>query len=63
MRLRAAENRFKDSEKARAKLERQVRHMRACGDRAAQVQQATEELRAPTLVQEPAADACFSLNA
>lgn len=30
LRLRDAENRFKDSEKARAKLERQVRHMRAC---------------------------------
>lgn len=38
LRLRAAENRFKDSEKARAKLERQVRHMRACcGDKRLQV--------------------------
>ncbi|CAF93701.1 unnamed protein product, partial [Tetraodon nigroviridis] len=38
LRLRAAENRFKDSEKARAKLERQVRHMRACcGDKPAQI--------------------------
>lgn len=30
LRLRDAENRFKDSEKARAKLEREVRHMRTC---------------------------------
>lgn len=38
LRLRDAENRFKDSEKARAKLERQVRHLRAhCGEAAVQV--------------------------
>ncbi|KAM8767590.1 rho guanine nucleotide exchange factor 2 isoform 2-T2 [Acanthopagrus schlegelii] len=30
LRLRDAESRFKDSEKARAKLERQVRHMKVC---------------------------------
>lgn len=44
LRLRAAENRFKDSEKARAKLERQVRHMRACcGDKAPQQPEAPQE--------------------
>ncbi|XP_019723315.1 rho guanine nucleotide exchange factor 2 isoform X1 [Hippocampus comes] len=32
LRLRDAETRFKDSEKARAKLEKQVRHMKGCGD-------------------------------
>ncbi len=31
LRLRDAESRFKDSERARAKLERQVRHMKVCG--------------------------------
>ena len=30
LRLRDAESRFKDSEKARAKLERQVRHLKVC---------------------------------
>ncbi|XP_041663984.1 rho guanine nucleotide exchange factor 1a [Cheilinus undulatus] len=30
LRLRDAENRFKDSERARTKLERQVRHMKVC---------------------------------
>lgn len=30
LRLRDAESRFKDSERARAKLERQVRHMKVC---------------------------------
>ena len=30
LRLRDAESRFKDSEKARVKLERQVRHMKVC---------------------------------
>lgn len=53
LRLRAAENRFKDSEKARAKLERQVRHMRACcGDKPVQVRtpgMAAEELRSTGL--------------
>ncbi|XP_077403966.1 rho guanine nucleotide exchange factor 2 isoform X1 [Vanacampus margaritifer] len=34
LRLRNAETRFKDSEKARAKLEKQVRHMKGCGDAA-----------------------------
>ncbi|XP_037120610.1 rho guanine nucleotide exchange factor 1a [Syngnathus acus] len=32
LRLRNAETRFKDSEKARAKLEKQVRHMKGCGE-------------------------------
>ncbi|XP_061674302.1 rho guanine nucleotide exchange factor 1a [Syngnathoides biaculeatus] len=32
LRLRDAETRFKDSEKARAKLEKQVRHMKVCGE-------------------------------
>uniref|UniRef100_A0A3B4WAG7 Rho guanine nucleotide exchange factor (GEF) 2a n=1 Tax=Seriola lalandi dorsalis TaxID=1841481 RepID=A0A3B4WAG7_SERLL len=31
LRLRDAESRFKDSERARAKLEKQVRHMKVCG--------------------------------
>lgn len=31
LRLRDAESRFKDSERARTKLERQVRHMKVCG--------------------------------
>lgn len=30
LRLRDAESRFKDSERARVKLERQVRHMKVC---------------------------------
>lgn len=30
LRLRDAESRFKDSERARAKLEKQVRHMKVC---------------------------------
>ncbi|XP_057683531.1 rho guanine nucleotide exchange factor 1a isoform X2 [Corythoichthys intestinalis] len=32
LRLRDAETRLKDSEKARAKLEKQVRHMKVCGE-------------------------------
>uniref|UniRef100_A0A4W6CV38 Rho guanine nucleotide exchange factor (GEF) 2a n=1 Tax=Lates calcarifer TaxID=8187 RepID=A0A4W6CV38_LATCA len=32
LRLRDAESRFKDSERARAKLERQVRHMKVCSE-------------------------------
>ncbi|XP_029976783.1 rho guanine nucleotide exchange factor 2 [Salarias fasciatus] len=35
LRLRDAESRFRDSEKARAKLERQVRHLKVCGGAAA----------------------------
>lgn len=57
LRLRAAENRFKDSERARAKLERQVRHMRACcGDKPLQVNMpismAREELMSRVLTLE-----------
>ncbi|KAG8004981.1 Rho guanine nucleotide exchange factor 2, partial [Nibea albiflora] len=36
LRLRDAESRFKDSERARAKLERQVRHMKVCSGGASQ---------------------------
>lgn len=38
LRLRDAESRFKDSERARAKLERQVRHMKVCSDASASQQ-------------------------
>ncbi|XP_029700826.1 rho guanine nucleotide exchange factor 2 isoform X2 [Takifugu rubripes] len=46
LRLRDAENRFKDSEKARAKLEREVRHMRTCC-RERTVQEPTHQPDAP----------------
>ncbi|XP_076610879.1 rho guanine nucleotide exchange factor 2 isoform X2 [Chaetodon auriga] len=42
LRLRDAESRFKDSEKARVKLERQVRHMKVCSGLAPASQQLGE---------------------
>ncbi|XP_054461476.1 rho guanine nucleotide exchange factor 1a isoform X4 [Anoplopoma fimbria] len=47
LRLRDAENRFKDSERARAKLERHVRHMKVCSG-AAPASQQLEELSSQT---------------
>ncbi|XP_058475772.1 rho guanine nucleotide exchange factor 1a isoform X3 [Solea solea] len=48
LRLRDAENRFKDSEKARAKLEKQVRHMKVCsGGPAPDAQQLEEQTSQP----------------
>ena len=43
LRLRDTENRFKDSEKARAKLERQVRNMRVCNRAAPDSKQLEEQ--------------------
>ncbi|XP_037329267.2 rho guanine nucleotide exchange factor 1a isoform X4 [Pungitius pungitius] len=43
LRLRDAESRFKDSEKARAKLERHVRHMKVCSGAAPASQQLGEQ--------------------
>ncbi|XP_042362907.1 rho guanine nucleotide exchange factor 1a isoform X2 [Plectropomus leopardus] len=43
LRLRDAETRFKDSERARAKLERQVRHMKVCSGAAPAPQQLGEQ--------------------
>lgn len=43
LRLRDAESRFKDSEKARAKLERQVRHLKVCSGAPPASQHQTEE--------------------
>ncbi|XP_042292158.1 rho guanine nucleotide exchange factor 1a isoform X2 [Thunnus maccoyii] len=43
LRLRDAESRFKDSEKARAKLERQVRHMKVCSGASPASQQLGEQ--------------------
>lgn len=43
LRLRDAESRFKDSEKARAKLERQVRHMKVCSGASSASQQLGEQ--------------------
>lgn len=43
LRLRDAESRFKDSEKARVKLERQVRHMKICSGVAPASQQMREQ--------------------
>ncbi|XP_061616592.1 rho guanine nucleotide exchange factor 1a isoform X2 [Phyllopteryx taeniolatus] len=40
LRLRDTETRFKDSEKARAKLEKQVRHMKVCGEGSASQERA-----------------------
>lgn len=45
LRLRDAESRFKDSERARAKLERQVRHMKVCSGNASASQQLVFEVR------------------
>lgn len=46
LRLRDAENRYKDSEKARVKLEKQVRHMKGCGSAAADSLQQEEHTSA-----------------
>lgn len=43
LRLRDAESRFKDSERARAKLERQVRHMKVCSGGAPASQELGEQ--------------------
>lgn len=44
LRLRDAESRFRDSERARAKLERQVRQMKGCGATSSACQQRDEDL-------------------
>ncbi|XP_060949060.1 rho guanine nucleotide exchange factor 1a [Limanda limanda] len=51
LRLRDAENRFKDSEKARAKLERQVRNMRVCNTAAPDSKQLEEQASQPASLQ------------
>ncbi|XP_035489185.1 rho guanine nucleotide exchange factor 1a isoform X3 [Scophthalmus maximus] len=51
LRLRDAENRFKDSERARAKLERQVRHMKVCSGPAPDFQQMEEQAPQPASLQ------------
>ncbi|XP_062265855.1 rho guanine nucleotide exchange factor 1a isoform X2 [Platichthys flesus] len=51
LRLRNAENRFKDSEKARAKLERQVRNMRVCNRAAPDSKQMEEQASQPASLQ------------
>lgn len=44
LRLRDAESKFRDSERARAKLERQVRQMKVCSGASSACQQRDEEL-------------------
>lgn len=44
LRLRDAESRFRDSERARAKLERQVRQMKGCSGTSSACQQRDDEL-------------------
>ncbi|KAM9340307.1 rho guanine nucleotide exchange factor 2 [Symphorus nematophorus] len=51
LRLRDAESRFKDSERARAKLERQVRHMKVCSGAAPVSQQLGEQAFQPASLQ------------
>ncbi|XP_051271250.1 rho guanine nucleotide exchange factor 1a isoform X3 [Dicentrarchus labrax] len=51
LRLRDAESRFKDSEKARVKLERQVRHMKVCSGAAPASQQLEEQASQPVSLQ------------
>uniref|UniRef100_A0A4W6CVH1 Rho guanine nucleotide exchange factor (GEF) 2a n=1 Tax=Lates calcarifer TaxID=8187 RepID=A0A4W6CVH1_LATCA len=51
LRLRDAESRFKDSERARAKLERQVRHMKVCSEAAPASQQLGEQDSQPASLQ------------
>ncbi|XP_041810969.1 rho guanine nucleotide exchange factor 1a isoform X2 [Chelmon rostratus] len=51
LRLRDAESRFKDSEKARVKLERQVRHMKICSGVAPASQQMREQAFQPVSLQ------------
>ncbi|XP_070841396.1 rho guanine nucleotide exchange factor 2 [Chaetodon trifascialis] len=57
LRLRDAESRFKDSEKARIKLERQVRHMKVCSGLAPASQQLGERPFQPEREVSAAADA------
>ncbi|XP_067365576.1 rho guanine nucleotide exchange factor 2 isoform X2 [Channa argus] len=52
LRLRDAESRFKDSERARVKLERQVRHMKVCSG-ATSVSHPPEELLSPPASLQP----------
>uniref|UniRef100_UPI0037E8CD50 rho guanine nucleotide exchange factor 2 isoform X4 n=1 Tax=Semicossyphus pulcher TaxID=241346 RepID=UPI0037E8CD50 len=51
LRLRDAESRYKDSERARTKLERQVRHMKVCSGAAPAHQQHVEHLSQPLSLQ------------
>ncbi|XP_068560495.1 rho guanine nucleotide exchange factor 2 isoform X4 [Cebidichthys violaceus] len=51
LRLRDAESRFKDSERARAKLERHVRHMKVCSGAASASQQLEEQVAQPASLQ------------
>ncbi|XP_044026445.1 rho guanine nucleotide exchange factor 1a isoform X2 [Siniperca chuatsi] len=51
LRLRDAESRFKDSERARAKLERQVRHMKVCSGAAPASQQLGQQAFQPASLQ------------
>ncbi|XP_075961799.1 rho guanine nucleotide exchange factor 2 isoform X2 [Anarhichas minor] len=51
LRLRDAESRFKDSERARAKLERHVRHMKVCSGAASASQQLREQVAQPASLQ------------
>uniref|UniRef100_A0A8P4KDP7 Rho guanine nucleotide exchange factor 2 n=1 Tax=Dicentrarchus labrax TaxID=13489 RepID=A0A8P4KDP7_DICLA len=52
LRLRDAESRFKDSEKARVKLERQVRHMKVCSGAAPTGREALTEADTPRASQD-----------
>ncbi|XP_071355313.1 rho guanine nucleotide exchange factor 2 isoform X2 [Trachinotus anak] len=51
LRLRDAESRFKDSERARAKLEKQVRHMKVCSGAAPALQHLSEQHSQPASLQ------------
>ncbi|XP_040909179.1 rho guanine nucleotide exchange factor 1a isoform X2 [Toxotes jaculatrix] len=53
LRLRDAESRFKDSERARAKLERQVRHMKVCSVAPSASQELGEQASQPATLQQP----------
>ncbi|XP_062291570.1 rho guanine nucleotide exchange factor 1a isoform X2 [Scomber scombrus] len=59
LRLRDTESRFKDSEKARVKLEKQVRHMKVCGGASSVSQQPGEQDQSGTEVS-PGADGPWS---
>ncbi|XP_049457498.1 rho guanine nucleotide exchange factor 2-like isoform X1 [Epinephelus fuscoguttatus] len=52
LRLRDAESRFKDSERARAKLERQFRHMKVCSGAALASQHLEEQASQPASLQQ-----------
>ncbi|KAM7383737.1 hypothetical protein PAMA_011206 [Pampus argenteus] len=60
LRLRDAESRFKDSERARAKLEKQVRHMKVCSGASPASQQLGEQVRDPQSGQEVSSTATAS---